>query len=250
MRPHEPVSPTFAVVTGGGTAGHVLPALAVAEQLVDRGHDSGEILYVGAQRGIETRLVPPTGFPHVFFDVVGVQRRLDRANLGFLPKLARATASATTLLRERRPRVVVSVGGYASLPAVLAARRLHVPIVVVSYDRRPGRASQLAARFAAASAVSFPESGLPRAELTGAPLRRSVLAVDRERDRGSARAALGLPADRFVIVVAGGSLGSAALNEVVAAFVHSSRRARRPRRAPHRRRALRGRSQRRRDRRS
>ena len=209
----------YALITGGGTAGHVLPALAVAEALVDRGHPLADLHYVGAQRGIETRLVPPTGLPHTFLDVVGVQRRLDRSNLGFGPKLRRAIRDATALLRTRRPRVVVSVGGYASLPAVLAARRLRIPIVVVSYDRRPGRASQLAARFAAASAVAFPGSGLPRARLTGAPLRRAVLEVDPARDRAAAREALALPPDRFVVLAAGGSLGSAVLNDAVRGFV-------------------------------
>ncbi|HEY8092875.1 MAG TPA: glycosyltransferase, partial [Acidimicrobiales bacterium] len=212
----SPTPRAFAVVTGGGTAGHVLPALAVAEMLVDRGHPIDELHYVGAKRGIERRLVPPTGLPHTFLDVVGVQRRLDRTNLTFAPKLAAAAREATALLRRLRPRVVVSVGGYASLPAVLAARRLGVPIVVVSYDRLPGRASQVAARFAAASAVAYPGTSLPRAQVTGAPLRRAVLEVDRDRDRAAARGALGLPLDRFVLLAAGGSLGSAALNEVVA----------------------------------
>ena len=214
-----PPQRAYALISGGGTAGHVLPALAVAEALADRGHPLAELHYVGAQRGIETRLVPPTGLPHTFLDVVGVQRRLDRSNLDFGPKLRRAIREATVLLRTRRPRVVVSVGGYASLPSVLAARRLRIPIVVVSYDRRPGRASQLAARFAVASAVSFPGSGLPRARLTGAPLRRAVLEVDPARDRAAAREALALPPDRFVVLAAGGSLGSAVLNDAVRGFV-------------------------------
>jgi undecaprenyldiphospho-muramoylpentapeptide beta-N-acetylglucosaminyltransferase len=212
----------FAVVTGGGTAGHVLPALAVAEALVAHGHDRATIHYVGAERGIETRLVPPTGFPHTFFDVVGVQRRLDRSNLSFAPKLTRAVRGAVALLRGLQPRVVVSVGGYASLPCVLAARRLRIPIVAVSYDRTPGRASRLAARLAAASAVAFPGSVLPRARVTGAPLRQEILAVDPARDRADARAVLDLPVDRFVLLAVGGSLGSAALNDVVEGFVASS----------------------------
>ena len=210
---------TFAVVTGGGTAGHVLPAVAVGEALVAHGHQRATIHYVGAERGIETRLVPPTGFPHTFLDVVGVQRSLDRSNLSFTPKLTRAVRQATVLLRGLRPRVVVSVGGYASLPSVLAARRLRIPIVAVSYDRTPGRATRLAARLAAASAVAFPGSGLPRARVTGAPLRQEILSVDPARDRAAARAELVLPEDRFVLLVMGGSLGSAALNAVVEGFV-------------------------------
>lgn len=209
----------FAVVTGGGTAGHVLPALAVAESLVANGHDPGTIHYVGARRGIETRLVPETPFPHHFFDVVGVQRRLARGNLAFLPKLIAARRDAIRLLDELRPAVVISVGGYASMPAVLAARKLGIPIVVVSYDRLPGRASRLTAARAAVSAVAFPDSPLPRARHTGAPVRRAVLDVDRERDRASARSALGLPADRFVVAVMGGSQGSGVLNAVVARMV-------------------------------
>ena len=213
----------FAVVTGGGTAGHVLPALAIAEALVDRGHAPSTIHYVGAQRGIETRLVPMTPFPCTFLDVVGLQRELNRRNLRrnatMAPKLVVAVRHATALLRRLDPEVVVSVGGYASLPAVLAARRLGVPIVVVSYDRRPGRASVLTARMAAACAVAFADSPLPRAVVTGAPLRRPVLAVDRDRDRDAARRGLDLPVDRFVVAVTGGSQGSAALNEAVAAYV-------------------------------
>lgn len=207
---------TFAVVTGGGTSGHVLPALAVAEGLVVRGHDPTAIHYVGARRGIETRLLPDTPFPHTFFDVVGFQRSLSRRNLGFVPKMWRSRRAAIRLLRELAPKVVVSVGGYASMPAVFAARALDIPVVVVSFDLLPGRASRLAARRAAACAVAFPDSPLPRATLTGAPVRQAVLAVDRDADRIGARAALGIPDDRFLVAVMGGSQGSGVLNAAIA----------------------------------
>jgi UDP-N-acetylglucosamine--N-acetylmuramyl-(pentapeptide) pyrophosphoryl-undecaprenol N-acetylglucosamine transferase len=213
----------FAVVTGGGTAGHVLPALAIAEALVDAGHAPDEIHYVGAERGIETSLLADSPFPHTFLDVVGLQRGMSRrdlaVNVTIAPKLLAASREAIRLLRRLRPRVVVSVGGYACLPAVVAARRLGVPIVNVSYDRRPGRATALTARLAAVSAVAFAGSKLPRAVVTGAPVRREILSVDRQRDRGHARRALALPADRFVVVVTGGSLGSGALNEAVLRYV-------------------------------
>ena len=209
----------YAVVTGGGTSGHVLPAIAVAEALVQRGHDASTIHYMGAQRGIETRLLPETPFPHTFFDVVGFQRRLTRANAGFPPKMWRARRAAIEQFRRLRPRVVVSVGGYASMPAVFAAWKLDVPLVVVSYDRFPGRASALAARRAAACAVAFPDSRLPRATLTGAPVRQAILDVDRERDHVAARVALGLPVDRFTIAVVGGSQGSGVLNTAVGALL-------------------------------
>jgi UDP-N-acetylglucosamine--N-acetylmuramyl-(pentapeptide) pyrophosphoryl-undecaprenol N-acetylglucosamine transferase len=218
---------TFAVVAGGGTAGHVLPALAVAEALVAAGHAPGEIHYVGARRGIETSLLSAAPYPHTFLEVVGLQRGFTRHDLGvnmtMVPKLLAATRQAIALLRRLRPRVVVSVGGYASLPAVFAARRVGAPIVVVSYDRRPGRATALTARFAAAAAVAFPDSPLPRAVMTGAPVRRQILDVDRARDRDAARRELGLPADRFVIVVTGGSLGSGPLNNAVIRYVEAHR---------------------------
>jgi UDP-N-acetylglucosamine--N-acetylmuramyl-(pentapeptide) pyrophosphoryl-undecaprenol N-acetylglucosamine transferase len=209
----------FAVIAGGGTAGHVLPAIAIAEALVDAGHAQDTIHYFGARRGIETRLVPPTGFPHHFFDVVGLQRSLARSNLGFAPKMLAAMRVARRQMVVLQPHVVVSVGGYASVPATLAARSLRIPVVVVSYDRKPGRASVLAARSATASAVAFADTKLPRAELTGAPVRRAVLAVDRVGGRAAARQALGIDDDRFFVAVTGGSLGSAALNGAIAAYV-------------------------------
>lgn len=213
------MSDTFAVVTGGGTSGHVLPALAVAEALVAGGRDPSTIHYIGAQRGIETRLVPDTEFAHTFFDVVGFQRSFSRRNLGFAPKMIRARRDAIRLLRTLRPRVVISVGGYASMPAVFAARSLDIPVVVVSYDLMPGRASKLSAKRAAACAVAFPDSPLPRATLTGAPVRQSILSINRSRDRAAARHHLGLPPDRFVVAVMGGSQGSGVLNRAIADIV-------------------------------
>jgi UDP-N-acetylglucosamine--N-acetylmuramyl-(pentapeptide) pyrophosphoryl-undecaprenol N-acetylglucosamine transferase len=215
--------PAFAVVTGGGTSGHVLPALAVADALVAAGHDPSSIRYIGARRGIETRLLPPTPYPHEFLDVVGFQRALTSRNVAFAPKMVRSSNHAAQLLRAWRPRVVVSVGGYASMPAVFAARRLGIPVVVVSYDRTPGRASRMAARRAAACAVAFEASPLPRAELTGAPIRQVILDVDRVRDRSAARHALGVPEDRFLIAVMGGSLGSGVLNGAIADYLAAHR---------------------------
>jgi UDP-N-acetylglucosamine--N-acetylmuramyl-(pentapeptide) pyrophosphoryl-undecaprenol N-acetylglucosamine transferase len=105
------------------------------------------------------------------------------------------------------------------MPAVLAARHLGIPVVVVSYDKRPGRASQVAARRAAACAVAFPDSPLPRARLTGAPLRQAIVTLDRAGRRDAARRALGLPDDRFVVLVTGGSQGSGVLNEAISDLV-------------------------------
>ena len=211
----------FAVVTGGGTSGHALPALAIMDRLVLAGHPPDSLHYIGTQRGIEARLLPPTGYTHTLLDVVGLQRSLSRRNLMFVPKLVGATWRARALLHRLRPAVVVNVGGYASMPATFAARLCRVPVVVVSYDLRPGLASKLSARFAAASAAAFPNSPLPRARTTGAPIRAQIIAIDRQHDRSPARTALQLPADRFVVTVFGGSLGAKALNHAVAGLVRA-----------------------------
>jgi UDP-N-acetylglucosamine--N-acetylmuramyl-(pentapeptide) pyrophosphoryl-undecaprenol N-acetylglucosamine transferase len=210
---------TFAVVTGGGTSGHVLAAVAVADALVARGHDRHSIHYVGAERGVERRLLPQAGYDHTLFDVVGLQRAVSVRNLAFLPKLLRSTWRARKLIRTLSPKVVVNVGGYASFPATAAAMMRRVPIVVVSYDRRPGLVSKLVARRAAACAVAFEGSTLPKAHLTGAPVRQEVLAIDRPADTHAARSQLDLPHDRFVFAVVGGSLGARRLNELTSQAV-------------------------------
>jgi undecaprenyldiphospho-muramoylpentapeptide beta-N-acetylglucosaminyltransferase len=214
---------TFAVMTGGGTAGHVLPAVAVADALVARGHERSSIHFVGATRGIEARLLPPTGYPVTLFELRSFPRRLTPKNLLAAARLTGALGRGLALVHRLRPRVVVSVGGYASVPCVAAAVVLRVPMVVISYDARPGRASKLAARFAKASAVAFPSSPLPRTVVTGTPLRPEILAIEPERDRAAARHALGLPDERFTVLVFGGSQGSGMLNDVIDAFVERHR---------------------------
>jgi UDP-N-acetylglucosamine--N-acetylmuramyl-(pentapeptide) pyrophosphoryl-undecaprenol N-acetylglucosamine transferase len=218
---------TFAVVTGGGTAGHVLPALAIMDRLVARGVGRDEVHHVGTTRGIEATMLPASGHAHTLLRVDGLQRSLrPRALARTLlagPKLLAATWRAIRLLGRLRPSVVVNVGGYASLPATIAAIVRRVPVVVVSYDRRPGLASRVTGRFAVASACAFDGSPLPRARPTGAPLRPEVLAVDRARDRDAARATLDLPPDRFVVTVFGGSLGATAINDAVADLVGAKR---------------------------
>lgn len=207
------------LIAGGGTAGHVLPGLAVAEALVRAGVPRAEVHLVGARNGMEARLVPPSGFPLTLFDLRNFPRKLTAAHAVAAAKLAVALVRAVALVGRLRPRVVLSVGGYASVPTVLAARLRRVPVVALSYDARPGLATRVAARFAAASAVAFPDSPLPRPVVTGAPLRDVIVGCDPERDRAAARAALGLPADRLVVAVVGGSLGSLALVEATEALV-------------------------------
>ena len=204
--------PTWALVTGGGTAGHVMPGLAIARALVANGHPVSSVHFVGSERGIETRLVPDAGFSLTVLPGRGIQRRLALANVGAVIGLLRAIVQAFGILRRRRPAVVISLGGYASVPCALWALILRCPIVVAEQNAVPGLANRLVGRFARASAVSFPGTDLPRAEWTGNPVRDDVLAVDRS-DRLGARARLGVAAGRKLIVIFGGSLGARRINE-------------------------------------
>lgn len=204
--------PTFAVVTGGGTAGHVLPALAIADALVARGHHRSTIHYAGSERGIETRLVPPSGLAMTLLPGRGIQRRLTLANLAAIGGLLVAFGRAVRLLGRLRPAVVVAVGGYASVAVALAAVLRRIPVVVAEQNVVPGAANRLVARFARASAVSFEGTPLRRAVVTGNPVRPEISALGDGHGRAAARAALGVEGVRRVVLITGGSLGALRLN--------------------------------------
>ncbi len=212
----------FALLTGGGTAGHVQPALALGEALVARGHEPSVILYVGSRRGMEGRLVPEAGFEVALLPGRGIQRRLTGENIGAAFGLLAACVLGFAIVLRRRPSVVVTVGGYAGLPSSVAAILLRVPLVVVSCDAVAGASNRLVARFARKCAVAFEETGLPNQVVTGAPLRRAVLSTDRSpQGRAAARAVLGLAPGRFLLAVEGGSLGARRLNEAVLGLARS-----------------------------
>lgn len=208
-------TPTWAIVAGGGTAGHVLPGLAVARELVRRGRDASSILFVGAERGIESRLVPEAGFEVELLPGRGIERRLSVQNVVALWGLTTALWRAVRLVHRRRPAVVLALGGFASAACALAALLWRVPLVVAEQNARAGAANRLVARLARACAVPFDETDLPKAVVTGNPVRDEVLAVAADRDVLAARSELGLPEDRTVVVVFAGSLGSRRINEAV-----------------------------------
>jgi UDP-N-acetylglucosamine--N-acetylmuramyl-(pentapeptide) pyrophosphoryl-undecaprenol N-acetylglucosamine transferase len=210
----------FAVVSGGGTGGHVFEALAIARALVDRGHPQGTIELVGSERGQESTLLAGEGFPVTLLPGRGIVRRMDPeaivANAGALSGLVRATVRAVAALATRKPRVVVSVGGYASFPADVAAVVLGVPLVLVTIDAVPGLVHRLLARLAAANAVALPGTPLPRAVVTGVAVRDAITTVDRSPAGAvAARRALGIPTSRTTIGVMSGSLGARSVNEAV-----------------------------------
>ena len=157
-------------------------------------------------------MVPEAGFGITLLPGRGIARRLSLANIGAVAGLAAAAVMGFAVVARRRPAVVVSVGGYASVACAVAAVILRIPLVLVGVDAYPGAALRLVARFAAASAVAFEGTPLPRATVTGTPIRPQLLGVDRT----TARCELGLPADRVVVGVMTGSLGSGRVNAAVA----------------------------------
>lgn len=203
----------WVVIAGGGTAGHVVPGLAIAAEFESRGVPSSLIHYVGSQRGIEARLVPAAGFPLTVLPGRGIQRRFALANIASVFGLLRAVVKAVVLVGRLRPAAVVGLGGYASVPCVIAAVLWRVPIVVAEQNAVPGAANRLAGRFAKACAVSFPDTDLPRSVWTGNPVRPEVLAVDRSDGRCRARETMKIGPERTLLVVFGGSLGARRINE-------------------------------------
>ncbi len=205
-------------MTGGGTGGHLMPALAVARALAGR-HSAEAVELVGSRRGLERQLLADAEVPVTLLPGRGIARRLDPRSLldnaAAVCALAWALVLALVLVARRQPRVVVAVGGYASIPLSMAAVVAAVPVVLVNVDARPGAANRLLSRFARASAVAFSGTGLPRAVVTGAPVRPEILAAvgASSEERRSARRALELPEDRKVVGVVGGSLGARRLNQ-------------------------------------
>ncbi len=216
MTAPEKAPRSYALIVGGGTAGHVLPGVAIAQELVRRGHPTSSIHFVGSERGVERTLVPAAGFSLTMLPGRGIQRRLTTDNIGAVWGLLRAFAESFSLLRERRPKVVVALGGYASVPAGLWAVLMRIPIVVAEQNAVPGLANRLIGRFARASAVSYDGTDLPRAVWTGNPVRPEILAVAAGTpDREAARAALDVDSERSLIAVFGGSLGARTINNAV-----------------------------------
>lgn len=209
----------YAVVTGGGTSGHVLPAIAICELLTEAGHLSSDIRYVGSRRGVEKELMAHTDFESEFLPISGLQRSWSRRGIirnAALPwRLLHSRILARHLIKVWKPQVVVSVGGYASEPMSRAAIAANVPLVCVSYDRTPGLATRRQAPHAAVCAVAFENSTLPHAVVTGAPVRRHLRILDVAQSRAAARLSLSITPTARMVVVMGGSLGSGVLNSMV-----------------------------------
>ena len=201
-----------AVIAGGGSAGHIEPALAFADALRRR-DPAAQVTALGTERGLDTRLIPARGYDLVLIPPVPVPRRPGLELLRVPGRLRRAVAAAATVLRERDADVVVGFGGYVSAPAYLAARQVGVPIVVHEANPRPGWANRLGARLTTYVATTFPGTPIRHGRLLGLPIRRSISTLDRAATRSSARAHFGLEPQPPALLVFGGSQGARRLNE-------------------------------------
>lgn len=213
------------VLAGGGSAGHVEPALALADALreADRG------IYVtclGTERGLETRLVPLRGYDLELLPAVPLPRSVTPQLLTVPGRLAGAVHTAGKILDRLHADVLVGFGGYVATPAYLAAKRHNVPIVVHEANPFPGIANRLGARLTTHVFTGYPDTKLRNATYLGIPIRRQIADLDRFALGDKARAYFGLRPDLPVLLVFGGSQGARSLNRALAGAVDAIRAAR------------------------
>ncbi|GAA2222407.1 UDP-N-acetylglucosamine--N-acetylmuramyl-(pentapeptide) pyrophosphoryl-undecaprenol N-acetylglucosamine transferase [Promicromonospora sukumoe] len=208
------------VLAGGGTAGHVNPLLAVADE-VRRRQPGARVLALGTTTGLEADLVPARGYELRPIPRVPLPRRPSPELLRLPGRLTAAVRAAEDAIDEIDAQAVIGFGGYVATPAYLAAKRKGVPIVIHEQNARPGLANRLGARWAARVGLTFPGTPLRGGTLTGLPLRQAIaeLVEAREADaaglRARAAAELGLDPALPTLVVTGGSLGALSLNRAV-----------------------------------
>jgi UDP-N-acetylglucosamine--N-acetylmuramyl-(pentapeptide) pyrophosphoryl-undecaprenol N-acetylglucosamine transferase len=203
------------VLAGGGSAGHIEPALALADAL-RRTDPSVSVVCLGTERGLETRLVPLRGYELALIPAVPLPRSVTPKLLTVPGRLAGAVNAAARILDRTQADVLVGFGGYVATPGYLAARRRKVPIVVHEANPHPGIANRLGARMTQYVFTGHPDTQLRNGRYLGIPIRREIAELDRFALGDKARAHFGLRPDLPVLLVTGGSQGAQALNRAVA----------------------------------
>ncbi len=202
---------TFAIAAAG-TAGHVYPALAVADALVAEGVAPADVLFIGGDR-MEAEAVPRAGYSLLSVPLQGLARRMTIRNLSIPAKVAAAVRRIRQELAARGVKVMLATGGYVTAPAGWAARSVGATFFVAEQNAVAGLANRVMERWAERSFGSFPQtSGLKKAEWVGNPIRADLAALDRDALRAEARRHYGLDEEHPVVGVMGGSLGAAAVN--------------------------------------
>lgn len=204
------------VLSGGGTAGHINPALALAEELRQRG---ATVYFAGTPEGLEARLVPEAGIPYRPLEASGFNRRHPLSLFKGVFKIERSTQKAKRWFAEIDPDVVVGFGGYVSIPVAHAAEQMGIPVVIHEQNSVMGLANKYLAKKATAICLTYDHAARAldaaaqsRVELTGNPVRAQVLRATRQEGR----ALLGVPEDAEMLLVFGGSLGARHINQAIA----------------------------------
>ncbi len=205
------------IISGGGTGGHIFPAISIANALMER-DASTEILFVGAEGKMEMEKVPAAGYKIVGLPVAGFQRRLTYKNLTFFFKLAASMLKARKVVKDFNPDVVVGVGGYASGPVLRVASNKNIPSIIQEQNSFPGVTNRILSKKVNKICVAYPEMErffpVEKIVLTGNPVRQNLL---KETDRVEAAKYFGLDPDKKVVFVTGGSLGARTINEGIQA---------------------------------
>ncbi len=204
------------VLSGGGTAGHINPALALAESLIEQGH---EVFYAGTPQGVEARLVKEANLPFTPFEAKGFNRNHPKTIFSAVRIIIKSTKLACAWFEEIKPDVVVAFGGYVCIPVGRAAKKMGVPLVVHEQNSVMGMANKYLAKTARAVALTYEVAGAPVADkeklvVTGNPVRSSVLTSTREEGRSM----LGIPEEASMLLVFGGSLGARHLNVAISSM--------------------------------
>lgn len=204
------------VVSGGGTGGHIYPALALGKEIIEA--HRGQILYIGSRGGMESDIVPPSGIDFEAVSSAGLERRITPKNALALLKAGRGLWEAFSILQKFRPDIVVGTGGYVCGPVVLAAWLKRIPTVIHEQNAFPGLTNRILSRFASRVCVTFEESleyfrCRHKAVVTGLPVRREIL----KAGRNEAAAFFGFNPGLKTLLIVGGSRGAKSIN---AAAVH------------------------------
>lgn len=206
------------VLSGGGTGGHIYPALAVASQCAAEYPDA-VFLYIGGQKGLESTLVPKENIPFEAIDISGFRRKLSLENIKTVVRFLRGVSTSKKLLRQFKPDVVIGTGGYVCGPVVYAAAKLGIPSIIHEQNAVPGLTNRFLSKYVSTVAVSFEDSsasfsGAKNVIYTGNPRATTV----HEADKNKGFASLGLPNGSSVVLVVGGSRGARAINEAMIAM--------------------------------
>ena len=206
------------IVSGGGTGGHIFPAIAIADAFKRR-HPNAEILFVGAKGKMEMERVPQAGYPIEGLWISGFKRELSLDNLSFPFKLISSLCKAKKILKKFKPDMVVGVGGFASGPIMRKATRLNIPVVIQEQNSFPGVTNKIVAPKAAKICVAYEnmDKWFPKDKivLTGNPLRNNVVSTEGKHDEGARF--FGMDPQKPIILLVGGSQGAMGINKGISA---------------------------------